>query len=248
MKHAELTYSMRTHVLQHVPFEGLGSIESWLKNRQATVTTTRFFESSALPNLDNIDSIIVLGGPMSVNDEDQFPWLVEEKLFIAKAISKGKIVLGICLGSQLIACALGSEVYPNREKEIGWFPVYSQQESPDTITFPNALNVFNWHGETFDLPTDAVLLASSAACQHQAFQIGRRILGLQFHLETTPESLTAIINNCRHELLPQRFIQTEQQLQNVSSVTYKTINTFMIRVLEYLHNGLYSPSNEGRAE
>lgn len=225
---------MRVHVLQHVVFEGLGSIEAWLANRHANVTYTRFFESTCLPHLGDVDFIIALGGPMGVNDEDQFPWLAEEKLFIAKAISNNKIVLGICLGCQLIASSLGSKVYPGREKEIGWFPVYSQQNSPATQIFPSSFEVFHWHGETFDLPPEAVLLASSAAYRNQAFQIGRRILGLQFHLEITPESVAAIINNCRYELLPQRFIQTEQQLQNVPVAKYQGINIFMARVLKYL--------------
>ena len=114
---------MRIHVLQHVAFEGLGCIEAWLENRHAIVTFTRFFESDALPNLDDVDFIIALGGPMSVNDEDRFPWLADEKQFLAKAIQENKIVLGICLGCQLIASALGAKVYPNRDQEIGWFPV-----------------------------------------------------------------------------------------------------------------------------
>lgn len=185
---------MHVHVLQHVAFEGLGCIEAWLESKQAVVTFTRFFESATLPELKHIDFIIVLGGPMSVNDEDQFPWLVDEKQFIAKAIRKNKIVLGICLGSQLIASTLGCKVYPNREKEIGWFPVYSLHKRLDALIFPGSFDAFHWHGETFDLPTDAVLLASSAACRHQVFQIGPRILGIQFHLETTPESVAAMID------------------------------------------------------
>ncbi len=225
---------MRVHVLQHVAFEGLGSIATWLEGRSVSVTYTRFYESSVLPHLDEVDFIIVLGGPMSVNDEGQFPWLAGEKRFIANAISKDKIVLGICLGCQLIASALGSNVYPGSEKEIGWFPVYSQQNSQDTLIFPGSFEAFHWHGETFDLPPNAVLLASSAAYRNQTFQIGRRILGLQFHLEATPETVAAIVGDCRHELLPQPFVQTEQQLRGVQTEKYKAINTFMNRVLDYL--------------
>ncbi|MFI3156895.1 MAG: gamma-glutamyl-gamma-aminobutyrate hydrolase family protein [Methylococcaceae bacterium] len=203
-------------------------------NRHATITYTRFFESACLPDLDDIDFIIALGGPMSVNDEEQFPGLVEEKLFIAEAIGKNKIVLGICLGCQLIASALGAKVYPGIEKEIGWFPVYSLHQSRDIPVFPSSFEAFHWHGETFDLPTDAVLLASSTVCRHQAFQVGRHILGLQFHLEATPESAKAMIAHCRHELLAQRFIQTEQQLLNITAARYEVINTLMAQVLEHL--------------
>jgi GMP synthase-like glutamine amidotransferase len=225
---------MRVHVLQHVAFEGLGCIEAWLENRHATVTFTRFFESVSLPNLDDVDFIIALGGPMSVNDEDQFPWLADEKRFLAKAIQENKIVLGICLGCQLIASALEAKVYPNRDKEIGWFPVHLQQKTATTLVFPSSMEVFHWHGDTFDLPKGARLLASSIACRNQAFQIGRRVVGLQFHLESTPKSIAAMLENGRHELLTQRFIQTERQIRCVPAISYKIINAFMGKVLEYL--------------
>lgn len=225
---------MRIHVLQHVAFEGLGCIEAWLENRHAIVTFTRFFESDALPNLDDVDFIIALGGPMSVNDEDRFPWLADEKQFLAKAIQENKIVLGICLGCQLIASALGAKVYPNRDQEIGWFPVHFQLKTATSLIFPGAMEVFHWHGDTFDLPKGARLLASSIACRNQAFQIGRRVVGLQFHLEITPKSVAAMLENGRHELLTQSFIQTERQIRCAPAISYKIINDFMGKVLEYL--------------
>jgi len=116
---------MRAHWFQHVSFEGLGSIELWLDSNGYEVTFTRFFESADLPDPDAIDLLVVMGGPMSVNDEDQFPWFVSEKRFIREIIESGKPVLGICLGAQLIANALGANVYPNPVKEIGWFPIYA---------------------------------------------------------------------------------------------------------------------------
>lgn len=225
---------MHVHVLQHVPFEGLGSIEVWLTQRGSRVTYTRFFDSAHLPALADIDLIIALGGPMSVNDEEQVPWLREEKRFIAGAVASNRAVLGICLGSQLIANALGSRVYRNAEKEIGWFPVFAEPTVPDTFAFPASSEVFHWHGETFDLPAGAVRLASSAACRNQAFQIGARVIGLQFHLETTPESARAIISNCGNELVPRRFIQTESELRDAPHVNYAGINALMTKVLEYL--------------
>lgn len=225
---------MHVHVLQHVPFEGLGSIETWLSHRGARVTYTRFFESTHLPALADIDFIIALGGPMSVNDEEQFPWLRPEKRLIADAIAGNKAVLGICLGSQLIASALGSQIYPNAEKEIGWFPVYAEPAAPGTFVFPTSVEAFHWHGETFDLPAGAVHLASSAACRNQAFQVGTRVIGLQFHLETTPESAAAIIRHCANELLPRPRIQTESALRAVPAANYAGINALMTRILEYL--------------
>jgi len=226
---------MRVHVLQHVPFEGLGSIEAWLSQRNAHVTYTRPFEFAKLPALTDVDFIIALGGPMSVNDEEQLPWLREEKHFVAEAIADKKAVLGICLGAQLIASALGARVYSGIEKEIGWFPVFAEPYAFNTFAFPASTEVLHWHGETFDLPVGAVHLASSAGCNNQAFQIGERVIGLQFHLETTPTSAAAIIDDCADELLPsQRYIQTESALRAVSTGDYEGINQLMANILEYL--------------
>jgi len=226
---------MRVHVLQHVPFEGLGSIEAWLLHRGASISHTRFFESAELPPLTDIDFVIALGGPMSVNDEKQLPWLHDEKRFVAEAIASNKAVLGICLGAQLIASALGARVYPGPEKEIGWFPVFAEPPMSGTFVFPGNTEVFHWHGETFDLPSGAFHLASSAACRNQAFQIGARVIGLQFHLETTPNSAEAIISHCAKELLQQsRYIQTESALLAVPTANYAGINTLMTNILEYL--------------
>lgn len=201
---------MRVHVLQRVPFEGLGSIEAWLWHRGARFSYTKFFESALLPPLTDIDFVIALGGPMSVNDEMQFPWLHDEKHFIAEAIKSNKAVLGICLGAQLIASALGARVYPSPEKEIGWFPVLAEPVLPGTFVFPEKTNVFHWHGETFDLPSGALHLGTSPACQNQAFQVGDRVIGLKFHLEITPKSAKAIVSHYANELLQMsRYIQTE---------------------------------------
>jgi len=225
---------VRAHVFQHVPFEGLGSIEDWLNQRKAVITYTRFFASAQLPPLAELDLIIAMGGPMSVNDEQEFPWLKAEKRFIADAMAAGKPVLGICLGSQLIANALGSRVYPGPQKEIGWFPIYAEPSAPGAFAFPETVEVFHWHGETYDLPPGAVHLAHSAVCRHQAFQIGERVIGLQFHLETTPESADAIITNCADELVPQPYIQTETSLRAVPAARYAGINALMAEVLAYL--------------
>jgi GMP synthase-like glutamine amidotransferase len=228
---------MRIHVLQHVPFEGLGSILPWLESREAEITTTRFFESAALPASGEFDGVVALGGPMSVNDEGEFPWLRQEKRFIAEAVQAEKPVLGICLGAQLIASALGAAVYPGPFKEIGWFPVYACPYQPGIFPLPQISEVFHWHGETFDLPPGAIHLAKSKGCLHQAFQIGRRTIGLQFHLETTPESAEALMTNCRHELVAGRFVQSEEELRAVPRSRYEVVNKTMANVLTYLLTG-----------
>ena len=197
---------MNVHILQHVAFEGIGSIDSWLNQRNTNVSYTRFYESTELSDLSEIDLIIIMGGPMSVHDEVDFPWLVEEKKFLRDAISAGIPMLGICLGAQLLASALGAEVYKCSQKEIGWFDI---AKVPNTgFQFPDTITVFHWHGETFTLPEGAVQLARSAACEQQAFQFNDNVIGLQFHLETTPDSINSMIQHCYSEIIPNKFIQT----------------------------------------
>ena len=226
---------MRAHYLQHVPFEGLGSIEAWLGARGYEITSTRFFESVNLPDLNEVDLLIVMGGPMSVNDENEWSWLAPEKQVIRDAIQSGKSVLGVCLGAQLIASAMGARVYRNTVKEIGWFPVQGVPSVGNSaFRFPSSVEVFHWHGETFDLPTGAVRLARSEACENQAFQLGRSVIGLQFHLETTPESAREIVAHCRAELSPAKYVQSEAGILAASPAKYRAINNLMSDVLFFL--------------
>ncbi|BDM83290.1 type 1 glutamine amidotransferase [Acaryochloris marina] len=226
---------MHTHYLQHVPFEGLGNIEPWLKANGSTITGTRFFESVALPDPNESDLLIVMGGPMSVNDEDDFPWLIQEKQFIRRAVEAGKSVLGICLGAQLIASAMGARVYRNPVKEIGWFSIQGIAPTGDAVfCFPPSVEVFHWHGETFDLPSGVVRLARSEGCENQAFQLGQSVIGLQFHLDTTPESARDMVSHCRSELEPSKYVQTESAILSVNPDRYHTIDRLMIDVLSFL--------------
>ncbi len=225
---------MNVQVLQHVPFEGLGSIAAWLSERGAVVQHTRFYQVARLPDLRAVDLVIAMGGPMSVNDERDYPWLKEEKAFVKDAVRRGLPVLGVCLGAQLIASALGARVFPNAHREIGWFPIQAVAAHADAFRFPDQTTVFHWHGETFDLPPGARHLARSAGCENQAFQIGPNVIGLQFHLETTPETADQLIRHCRGELIPGRYVQTEDALRAVPDVVYGEINRVMADVLFYL--------------
>lgn len=225
---------MRAHYLQHVPFEGLGSIENWLKANGYKISATHLYQSVEFPDVKDIDLLIIMGGPMSVNDEADLPWLTAEKQFVKKTIEAGKPVLGICLGAQMIANAMGAKVYPNSKKEIGWFPIQNTSENKNLFQFPESATVFHWHGETFDLPSNAKLLASSQACMNQAFQIGENVMGLQFHLETTPKSLDDIAAHCADELVAGEYIQSLEQMTSVDKKQFDEINFLMGKVLEFI--------------
>jgi GMP synthase-like glutamine amidotransferase len=229
---------MNVHYFQHVPFEDLGSIERWLKSNAARISTTKFYEEASLPKVREIDWLIVMGGPMSVNDKQMYPWLHGEKKFIAEAIANGKIVLGVCLGAQLIASALGAKVYQNQNREIGWFPIEHAVQKENTILkniFPSNIEVFHWHGETFDLPEHAVHLARSEGCDNQAFCIGDRVLGLQFHLEVTPTTVKSLIEQCQSDLVPGRYVRSAAEMLSVPS-RFTRINAVMDALLDHWNN------------
>jgi GMP synthase-like glutamine amidotransferase len=229
---------MRAHFFQHVPYEGIGNIEPWLMNNGFEITSTQFYKSAQLPDYKKVDLLIIMGGPMSVNDEDKFPWLLEEKQFIRRCIEAGKPVLGICLGSQLIANAMGAKVYPNHSKEIGWFPVQGiEPDDPGTFRFPSTFEVFHWHGDTFDLPPAAVHLASSEATENQAFQLGKSVMGIQFHPETTPGLLNEMISHSRGELIASRYVQSEKEILGIRPQQYQVIQSLMGEVLVFLAGG-----------
>ncbi len=230
---------LRIHWLQHVPFEGLGSIEGWVKRTGHRLTGTRLWNTETLPAAADIDWLIVMGGPMGVGDEGRFDWLVPEKRFIEACLAAGKRVLGICLGAQLIAEALGAKVAPNPVPEIGWFPVrFDQSICVDSgwTVFPETLTVFHWHGDRFEIPPGAYLLAASTACDRQAFAFGDRVLGLQFHLETTEEGAAALIEHCKEELTHGAFIQRPADML-AQPVRFAENNRVMEKVLAKMAAG-----------
>lgn len=205
---------MKIHCFQHVAFEGLGAIEGWLTARGHTLTCTRFYAGETAPAAaDGFDWLIVMGGPMNIYQYRDHPWLKAEKRVIREAVAAGKRVLGVCLGAQLIADALGGKVYQNAEREIGWFPVTAVPEGKESpFAFPETTTVLHWHGDTFSLPPGGVWLARSAGCENQAFAVGTRVLGLQFHLEMTPPDVARIASACADELTGGRYVQSAVEL------------------------------------
>ena len=227
---------MHVHYLQHVSFEGLGSIELVLREKGHQLSATHLYATHTLPRVDNIDWLIVMGGPMGIYDDARYPWLKAEKELIKEAINAGKIVLGICLGAQLIADALGARVYNNTHREIGWFRVNQSPEASNCTlsqALPEEVDVFHWHGDTFDIPQDAILLAESEACKHQGFILDHRVAAFQFHLETTFQSATALIENCRDELDGAQYVQSEAEIL-VDRSRFSRINQVMTSVLDAL--------------
>lgn len=181
---------MRILVLRHVPHEHLGIFADILKEANIEFDYLNLYEEAGPVSTENYGALIILGGPMNVYETDHYPYLANEEVAIKDAMLRKIPVLGICLGAQLIAKALGARVYPNDVKEIGWFPLIvtdTGMSDPLCMHFNFKETVFQWHGDTFDLPSGAMQLASSPACRNQAFRFGDRVYGLQFHIEVTPE-------------------------------------------------------------
>ena len=229
---------MRIHYLQHVPFEGLNGMEPILKKKGHELSSTHLYNNQSLPLVQDIDWLIIMGGPMNIYEEKLYPWLNREKQFIKEAINAGKIVLGICLGAQLVADALGAKTYKNKYQEIGWFNINKSSEAENTIlstAIPEQIEVFHWHGETFDIPEGAIALAKSEACENQGFIMGDRIVGLQFHLETTLISAQELIKNCRGQLDGSTYVQSENEiLSNIQR--FNNLKHVMASVLEVLES------------
>lgn len=189
---------MRIHYLTHASYEGLGAIEAWFKQNNFNAKGTRVDIGEPLPTLDDFDFLIVMGGPQSVADLETYAYLIPEIDLVHKAVNANKLVLGICLGAQILAAAMGARVKPNLHKEIGVSPVLFNLTGiadPIFTEFENPMPVLHWHGDTFEIPHEGILLASSVACAHQAFRVGKKAYGLQFHLDFTQESVETLLHH-----------------------------------------------------
>jgi GMP synthase-like glutamine amidotransferase len=194
---------MRILCVRHVAFEGPAAIAEWAAARGHTLADVAAADAS-FPPLAGFDMLVVLGGPMGVHDVAGHPWLLPEREFLASALDGGKLVLGVCLGAQLLADAIGGSVHPGPEAEIGWFPVRATDAGRASALFggwPEEFVAGHWHGDTFDLPPGVPSAASSEVTPNQAFEAcDGRAVGLQFHLEWTREALAALIGDCSDEL------------------------------------------------
>ncbi len=203
---------MRIEIVQHVDFEGPAAIAPWLVERGHQLSTTLLSAGDPLPDWRDREAAIIMGGPMNVDENEDYPWLLTEKQWLQTAIAADKKLVGICLGAQLLAQALGATVAPGPEPEIGWFPIQFSAAAQAIAGIPAELIAFHWHGDQFSLPPAAISLAQSAVCPQQGFLWGDRILGLQCHLEMTPAAIATLTKAAAADLRPARFIQSSQTM------------------------------------
>jgi len=227
---------MKIHYLQHVPFENPASILQYAEKKKIEVSGTALFQGHELPDTDEFNMLVVMGGPMGIHDEGDYPWLREEKLFVEECMSRGKKILGICLGAQLIADVLGADVIKNKYREIGWFPVTGSLDAEHSRfgnILPDSFYAFHWHGDTFEIPSGAVHLFESEACPNQAFVYDERILSLQFHLESTAQSIDLLVENCSDEIDGSRYVQPVNKIRDMSHIDKS--NALMWKILDEMN-------------
>ncbi|WP_038346098.1 type 1 glutamine amidotransferase [Acinetobacter sp. A47] len=235
---------LRVHYFQHIAGEGFGSCYEYLKAHQAKITATEFFalpvdlplELEALPHIDEVDLLIIMGGSMSVNDEANYPWLKLEKRWLRRYLAAGKPAIGLCLGGQLIANALGAAVSRNPVQELGWMDVGRASHIPDDyFQVPERLNILQWHSETFEIPKGGVRLAENEVCRNQMYQIGRNVLGFQFHPEITPQALALLIENEEDmAVFKGEHVQAMAELKSTRKSRFEAGNRLLNQAIDYV--------------
>ena len=220
----------------HVPFEGPGVIADWIRKQGYQFSYTRFYNGEKLPEASDVDMLIIMGGPMDVFDYHVHPWMGDEIEWVKEFILSGKPVLGICLGAQIIAAALGEDVYPGPHREIGWHNLQFFPALGDFKIFkdlPTTRKVFHWHGDTFNIPQGATRIAASQAFPNQGFIYDKKIMALQFHLELTPDSIKELVDNCRDELVEGPHIQSEKEILSEQKY-FQPNQELLYQFLDYL--------------
>lgn len=224
---------MRIHCLQHSCLGGEIYLPIWAAENGYHWASSIVPAVPSLPAPDDLDCLIVLGGPMSVWEESKHPWLTAEKRLIETLIEAGKPILGICLGAQLLADVLGARTYAGEHKEIGWRRVEATTESlahPVGAMLPDAFETFLWHGDSFDIPDGATHIARSAAFESQAFA-RERALALQFHLEVRPDWVRRITERDAGELTESEYVQSRGTVLGKPNDLYRANNAIMERLL-----------------
>jgi GMP synthase (glutamine-hydrolysing) len=202
---------LRIHIIQHIEAEKPGLIEKWISINNHTVSFTYVYKNQLLPDLKDFDLLIIMGGSASVYETQKYKWITPELEFINKCVVNGKAVFGICLGSQLIAAALGAKVYKAPFIEIGWHEVKFNQDIIHGL--PEKKDIFQWHGDTFDIPKGAKCFASTEGVPNQAFIYGDKTIAMQFHLEVSSESIDLMLEHFAEHIIPGKYIQTIDEIK-----------------------------------
>ncbi len=227
---------MKLHYLQHEFFEDPAAILTWAKGKRWRISRTMLLKEHPFPDPSAIDWLVVMGGSMGVYDEKRYPWLVAEKEFIAETIERGKKVVGVCLGAQIISHVLGGVVCRNEHEEIGWFPVTLTEEGRTSEIFagsPQTFCAFHWHADTFTIPQTAQRLAASDACRNQAFAYdGGRVVGLQFHIEADRHTVTKMAKHLAKKPRTGKYIQSPADITDVPEERYELLKATLYGMLD----------------
>ena len=234
---------MRILCLKHIAFEGPGMIAVWAQQNGHSLDIHLASSKGPLPSMESYDFLLILGGPMSTYEDERYPWLAREKSYIRSAIARKKLVLGICLGAQLIAHTLGAKVQSAPQKEIGWFPIQRDIDCPEQFKLPETLKVFHWHGDQFEVPKGAHRIAASEACPNQGFLYRSHVLALQCHLEITREGVTLLSTACSNELIDGPYIQNAATLQSAPACDLDHMHHILFELLDQFTAGIQTDSS-----
>ncbi len=225
---------MKMLIVTHASFEKPGSIQSWAERNNYQITEIRPYKGDALPNVDDFDFVVVMGGPQSPLEIDKAPYLKDEINMLSDALKLNKRIIGVCLGAQLISEALGARTERSPYREIGCYPLEllcDAKADPVFNQFQNNLDVMHWHSDMPGLPEGAVLLAKSEGCPRQIYRYGDRVYGFQCHFELTKELVLEMVKKCPNDLKAGKYIMMEQELMNVN---YADINAKLDLILDHL--------------
>ncbi len=229
---------MRIQYLKHHEAFDIGYIAQWAKENNFPLKGCDLSKKELLPSMDEFDMLVVLGGAMGAYEEGRYLWIKQERNFIGEAIKRGKYILAFGLGAQILAQSLRGDIHKNPYREIGFGEVRFNKEGRDFCLLkdiPEKITALHWHKDLFDIPRDGHLLAKSKACKYQAFRFHKRVMGLQFHLETTPETLTTLIKKCRCDIVKGQNVHNPNELEanakkckNMHNILARILNNYVI--------------------
>lgn len=235
---------MKIHAILHASFETVGIIENWCEENGHSLNLTHSYADQVLPILGEFDFLIIMGGPQSPLQQNQYPYLTHAIQLIQESINAKKLILGFCLGAQLVAEALGAKTLKSPEKEVGIFPIMLTEEGkkdPLLQGFDESFNVIHWHNDMPSIPKEAVLLASSLGCPNQAFRYKSHVYGFQFHMEITQENAKKMCIHCPDDLTPSKFTQAQEIFL---SSNFHSINEKMKTILDRFVQNSLLPSDD----